>query len=306
MCGVQAGRRLGAAGRAVLLGALVLGLLAGASGLTSVPAGAAGIPLRQVDWHAVLASDPAITIDPTAYPLPGQSGPYIVVQAQRLRGPDELSGYVLLDQIEYGDLDGDGAEEAVIVVHSGGTAGAPGFLLYREGVPAPKLVLAETGYKLGVQIVGGDLVIAQPHYVGFEPNCCPSAIVTTTAALSGDRLAPFATEVTPNDVQELTVSAFYEALADRRYDEAYAFYSPALQAQNPFDRWKAGYAATQAIQVETAPGAAPNEVLIQLTATDARPGGGTATRRFRGAWTLVWSADQKRWLLDTARIEPVS
>ena len=98
--------------------------------------------------------------------------------------------------------------------------------------------------------------------------------------------------------------AFYQALNDKQYEDAYAFLSPAFQAANPFERWKAGYANTRSIEVETAPGASPSEVLILLTAVDARPGGGTVTQRFKGSWMLLWHAERQRWVLDKARIEP--
>ena len=44
--------------------------------------------------------------------------------------------------------------------------------------------------------------------------------------------------------------------------------------------------------------------LTQAGHESARPGGGTVTQKFKGSWTLVWSADQKRWLLDKASITP--
>jgi hypothetical protein len=265
---------------------------------------AADVPLRQVDWRAVLANDPAITIDPTAYQLPVEVGPYVSVVAPR--SPEgRLSGYALLDDVAYGDLDGDGAEEAVLTIFSGGTGGNLGFLLFREGSPAPKLVLAETGYKLGVEIDGRNLVIVQPEYVGFEANCCPSAITRAVTVLEGNRLVTIATETEPNDVQEPTVWSFYRAISERQYEDAYAFLSPTFKASNPFERWKAGFASTRSIEVETSPGPTPNVVQIELTAVDARPGGGTVTQKFRGSWTLVWSGEQKRWLLDRARIEAV-
>ena len=66
-----------------------------------------------------------------------------------------------------------------------------------------------------------------------------------------------ATETEPNDVQEPTVWSFYQAISERRYEDAYEFFSPAFKAANPFDRWKDGYATTQSIEVETAPGATP-------------------------------------------------
>jgi hypothetical protein len=301
-------RRSAGAGRSVLVLAVVTLLAASVgtgiptSAWAITPVRAASTPLREVNWPSVLEQDPNVTVDPTAFRPPGEAGPYVKVSLPGSRGA-ALEGYALTESVEYADLDGDGPEEAVMPVFSGGTAGLLGFLLFREAVQAPKLTLIETGYKLGFTIDGRRLVIHRPNYVGFEPNCCPSSTTHMTTVLEGDRLAVIATETDPNDVQEPTVWAFYSALQDRRYEDAYAFYTPAFQAANPFDRWKAGYASTQNLDVQTSPGAIPTEVLIELTATDSRPGGGTVTRRFRGAWTLIWSADQKRWLLDKARIE---
>lgn len=274
------------------------------AGVTS----AAGTPLRQVDWNAILANDPAITIDPTAFRLPGQVEPYISVATpgQQGLGGESLEGYAMTDGVDYGDLDGDGAEEALIHVFSGGTAGNLGFLIFREGTPAPKLALVQTGYKIGAVIQGSRLVIHEPSYVGFEANCCPSSTTRTVASFTGDRLISIATEVEPNDVQEPTVWAYYQALAERRFGDAYGFHSQAYKASNPFDRWQAGFANTQSIEVETRPGEVPSEVTIDLRSTDRQAGGGTVTHRFRGSWTLVWSGEQKRWLLDRARIEQVS
>ena len=263
---------------------------------------AAGLPLRQVDWLTVLKNDPAVTVDPTAYSLPGTYKPFVEVAAPR--APEgTLSGYALIDDVIYGDLDATGSEEAIVLVDSGGTGGLLGFLVYREADPVPSLMLVRTGYKLGVVVEGNKLVIHEPNYVGFEANCCPSSISHTTNVLDGDRLVPVATEIEPNDVQEPTVWHFYLALTEKRYQDAYEFYSPTYQAANPFDQWRAGFANTQSIEVETSPGRTPSEVLVQLTAVDSRPGGGTITRRFKGTWSLIWSAEKRRWLLDKASIQ---
>ena len=269
----------------------------------SRPASAAGVPLRQADWLTVLKNDPAVTVDPTAYSLPGAHKPFVEVAAPRAPG-GTLSGYALVDDVVYGDLDGDGAEEAIVLVDSGGTGGLLGFLLYREADPAPRLALVRTSYKLGVSVEGGTLVIHEPNYVGFEANCCPSSTTRTLNVLEGDRLVTLATETEPNDVQEPTVWSYYMVLGEKRYEDAYEFHSPAYQAANPFGPWKAGFADTERVEVETSAGRTPSEVAIQLTATDRRPGGGTITQRFRGTWILIWSAEKKRWLLDTASIQP--
>jgi hypothetical protein len=153
-----------------------------------------------------------------------------------------------------------------------------------------------------VNIEGGRLVVYEPHYVGFEPNCCPSASTVATYRLVGDRLVRQSFVVEPNEAQEVTVSGFYAALGGGDFEAAYDFYSPALKRANPFEQWRAGYRDTLALEVDTRPGAAPNQVGIDLTATDRAPGGGTVVRRFTGTWTVVWSPDQRRWLLDSAEI----
>jgi len=264
---------------------------------------AASVPIRQVDWITVLKNDEAVTIDPTAYQLPGSYKPFVNVAAPG--SPDgTLGGYALIDDVIYGDLDGMGGEEAIVMIDSGGTGGLLGFLVYRQADPYPALALVYTGYKIGVRVESNTVVIHEPNYVGFEANCCPSSTTRTVNVLDGDRLVTLTTETEPNDVQEPTVWSFYQAISEKRYDDAYGFYSPGFQAANPFAQWKAGYANTQSLDVETSAGRTPSEVLVQLTATDSRPGGGTVTRRYKGSWTLIWSGEQKRWLLDKASIQP--
>jgi len=265
----------------------------------TMAAPSAATPLRRVDWNAVLANDPELVYeDNPPYPA---STLRIFVTATR-DGGGEVSGHPLFEDVDYGDADGDGIEEAIIPLASGGTAGNVGLLLYREGPDRPELVLARGGYKLDVRLEGGRLVVYEPSYVGFEPNCCPSASTIATFRLVGDRLERLSYEVEPNDAQEVTVSGFYRALSAQDFESAYAFYSPAQKAANPYDRWREGHRDTLRIEVETSPSSAPERIEIVLTATDRAPNGGTVTKRFAGTWTLVWSADERRWLLDTANI----
>jgi hypothetical protein len=148
-------------------------------------------PLRSVDWDAVIPSEPRISPVPDCPLFPFAPGPCIEVQADASAlppgipgfedvtgfGPVTIAGYAdtLPEDIVYGDLDGDGAEEAVIRVESGGTAGTIGFLIFREGDGRPALVTAVDGYKVYPQIENGRLVVRQPYYFGFEGNCCPTA-----------------------------------------------------------------------------------------------------------------------------------
>jgi hypothetical protein len=276
--------------------ALVFAILA----VARIPPAAAA-PLRGTDWNTVLTSDPRVRVpEKVEPPLFVTTGPFIVVDT----GDGEVSGFAATADVLYGDLDGDGGEEAVIPINSGGTAGTTGYLLYAEVAGRPRLLSAVPGYRLGLALRDGALVVHAPYYAGFEPNCCPSATVVTAYALTEGTLSAFDEQVQPNvQAQEITVIAFYQALNEGRFADAYALLSPAFRSRNPFNLWRAGYATTERITVEQARGGLlPNVVAITVSAVDRTPAGAAITRRFGGAWHLVWSAETLHWLLDRADI----
>lgn len=312
---------------AILAFFLVAGLV------TPTPTRALSLPLRAVDWNAMLAADPHVQVLPDPGIALEPPGPYVSVTAAGLAfaaftpgtSPAawqdvEVGGYALTGSVQYGDLDGDGAEEAIISLSSGGTAGNLGFLLYREGLERPQLVAAVAGYKISGLIDNGTLIISQPLYFGGDANCCPAGVLRATYLLTGDSLSPieqtaFYQErvVSP---QELSVIGFYRALdhavsfprpggGDVIYADAYAYLSPAFQAAHPFDAWAAGYANTARIAVETSPSVFENAVDVLITATERTPAGQSVVRRFAGSWHLVYSQSERRWLLDGAAIAEV-
>jgi hypothetical protein len=67
-------------GRSVLV-MVLMALLTASIGTGIIPTLvlAAGTSLRDIDWTAALGSDPAVTIDPTAFRPPGEAGPYVKV-----------------------------------------------------------------------------------------------------------------------------------------------------------------------------------------------------------------------------------
>lgn len=163
---------------------LLIALLAGTA--AAVDAQSSG--LRGVDWPAVVAADPHVTFQPgnsTMNPeLFGQ--PISVTLGEMTAGGAPVYG-----EIEYGDLDGDGAEEAMIPLFSTGAAGRYlGFLLFHEGVTAPRLVAIEGGPNVVAHIDGTTLVISRPLYAEGDSLCCPSAVQVSTYVLSGDQLVP--------------------------------------------------------------------------------------------------------------------
>jgi hypothetical protein len=315
-----------------LLGGLVL-IAIGAG--AAAPASAERVPLRQVDWEAVIRSEPRITMPPDCPPFFVDFGPCVEIATDDVSvagasglGPvgDTITGYadLLPEDIQYGDLDADGEEEALIRVESGGTAGTIGFLIFRAGDPAPELAVAPAGYKVWPRMVGGLLLVTEPYYFGFEGNCCPTGALQVAYALRGNRLIELAIDgVSPQwllsgedersvTFAELTVHAFYRALSLGRYEDAYALLSPAFQAREPFERWRAGFASTVSITVETqaggegvgpADGRYVYEVLVWITAVDQAPYGERTTSCFNGRWFLVKGPEGGvGLLLDTADI----
>lgn len=49
-----------------------------------------------------------------------------------------------------------------------------------------------------------------------------------------------------------------------------------------------------------------DEVAVRTAAVDPLPSGVTQTRRFAGTWSLIWSPEARRWLLDRADIAAVA
>jgi len=259
-------------------------------------------PLRSVDWFVAIAQDPHITVDPSVPALDAPAvGRYITADV----GDHQVEGYPVSGDPRFGDLDGDGAEEAVINVVSGGTAGQTGLLVFHQSANGPLLVAALDGYKMYARIVNDQLVVGIASYAGFEPNCCPSAVLTTTYLLGGDGLVAVSVSEERQPVQALTVEGYYQALDGKDFANAYAFLSPAYQAAHPYDSYIAGYATTISIRARASDTDTPNVVRVELTATDSAPSGSRVTRRFIGAWTLIWGADAHRWLLDRAAIAAV-
>ncbi len=265
-------------------------------------AGATGW-LRTVDWNTFLTTDPNLEHVTNAPPIPGTDyGPFVRVKGTKPE--DGQGGYAVTRGILYADISGDGREEAIISLASGGTAGNAVILVYREGANGPALVKALPGYKIGAVAEGGRLVIREPLYAGWEPNCCASGLRTTRYQLRGADLAQV--DRTTSGIPEMrvaTVEKFYELINAKQLREAYAFLSPAYQQANSYDRWAAGYQNTVSASVKTTDLPAESAVGVTLTATDRTPSG-NVTRTFTGKWTLAWNAERRQWVLERGVLQP--
>jgi hypothetical protein len=96
--------------------------------------------------------------------------PYAAELTQRAGGGD-----VSAERVRYIDLSGDGVEEAVVIVESGGTLGDIGVGIYQAGGTGPRLVYFRklVGH---VDIRNGIVVMIEGAPAPGDPECCPSQL----------------------------------------------------------------------------------------------------------------------------------
>lgn len=257
--------------------------------------------IRSAKWPEVFKNDPNLEFDTSDLGTP--DNPYINLKN------GQGGGFPILNEIVYVDMDGDGLEEAAILLNSGGTAGATSFLIYRmAGTALPQLATYGDGYKARLTLEKGKLVEINALYSQDVPNCCPNAFGYKTYVLKSNKLEVVAErfEGVP-DYLEKTVSSFYELLNTRRFDEAYKMLSSTFQAANPYKTWAAGYATMQKVSAEvTADKSQVNTVQVKITSTDSTSGGGITTRNFSGTWKLQWNTATSAWVLNEANITEIA
>lgn len=145
---------------------------------------------------------------------------------QAVRNENEIveeMGY-LLDEVIYGDVTGDGGEDAVVVVEgvTGGSAVPHWVFVYTAGAPSPRQLWAfETGDrsagglkgvsvqhgKLVVELYGKDKIPSDPESLWRDdgtnsPSCCPTMFTRSVYAWNGRGFQLHgAPEVLPYDPQ---------------------------------------------------------------------------------------------------------
>lgn len=251
--------------------------------------------IRQTAWASVLANDAGLSASDwfgqTRYEVKASGG--------------QASGIPILDQILYVDMDGDGAEEAVIPLASGGTAGDIGFLVYRGTAPTPTMAAWQmsAGTKQWLELQQGKLVASDAIYGKGEGNCCPSGRRYVTYILQGTELKAIAERTAGHPGAEpFMVLRFYEMINGHDLTAAYAMLSDAYQQANPFDTWAAGYASTVSVEANATAGGTPGVVEVALTATDAQADGQQRVQRFTGTWNVQWDGGRNQWVLDAPQI----
>jgi hypothetical protein len=151
----------------------------------------------------VLACAPSSTTDSTPTPRPSQTIRLVnfntdpaVQNVIRQLG----SGEVAVSEIVFSDLTGDGADEAIVPITSGGTAGNIAYVVLtpKRGSPGETSVIltrrlergSAGGLKLAVDTANGRPVLVETgaEYGAEDPFCCPTVLRRTTFRWDGSQL----------------------------------------------------------------------------------------------------------------------
>jgi hypothetical protein len=112
-----------------------------------------------------------------------------------------LGGEIAPHTVLYADLTGDGAEEAIVPISSGGTLGDVGFVVLTPAGGGTKTLLKEVptdGHGMSVTVDGANLVVTVAVPGPDDPNCCPSFLRKTIYAWNGTALAIESETTEPN------------------------------------------------------------------------------------------------------------
>ncbi|MGI8594585.1 MAG: hypothetical protein ACR2ML_09535 [Solirubrobacteraceae bacterium] len=95
------------------------------------------------------------------------------------------------DQVLFADLTGDGRQDAVVSVASGGAAGDVAYYVFstqgRDAGDELRAVYRSEGlYRSSVRVRRGRLISRVPRYEPTDPLCCPKAILERTLRWSRD------------------------------------------------------------------------------------------------------------------------
>ncbi len=115
----------------------------------------------------------------------------------------ESGGQLVPAEVVYADLTGDGAEDAVVPISSGGTLGDIAFVVLGATGGNTRTLVSEYpkgGRGLSVVVFGNKLVVTEAIPGPDDPECCPSQLRKTIYGWNGVTLAieSISTEPNPN------------------------------------------------------------------------------------------------------------
>lgn len=103
---------------------------------------------------------------------------------------EDSGGRLLPEEIVFADLTGDGVDEAVVPINSGGTGGDIAYAVFGErgGELKELLQVKPEAGRVTTAVEDGVLVETQPVYAPEDPLCCPSQLRRTYYRWDGEEL----------------------------------------------------------------------------------------------------------------------
>lgn len=98
-------------------------------------------------------------------------------------------GGIVAPEITFADLTGDGRSDAVVMVDTGGVAGAVALYVFSTDGAAEDSDLravyrSQRLYRASAEVSAGTLVVTTPRYVEGDDVCCPAKVVNRVYAWS--------------------------------------------------------------------------------------------------------------------------
>jgi hypothetical protein len=266
---------------------LLLALLA-TTGCADWPVRLFGTNLRTVDWERAISGEPSFIFAPMPS-ITGISGRFIETR------DGAVSGFVQPRQVSYGDISGDGREEAFIPVIRDGPSGVSGLLIYRTSDRGPILAGTIAGASMSYEAKDGTLWVYSAARAGWENSCCPSGLLERAYRLDTNELKLLSEKVTPREqARRPTVLRYYQLVGERKLDDAYRFLSPAFRDRQPRPVWEEAVRRQDLVSL-TARDQPDGTVAVEITENVP---GEPRTRQIIAVWSLIWSPEAKQWLLD--------
>lgn len=171
--------------------ALVLGLLLIGAACDDEDAPGAGTPPAATASTTLTATAPA---DAQAIRRADFTSVGIVGELSDRAG---AAGEVAPERVHFEDLTGDGAEEAVVILESGGTLGDLGAGIYQavNGEPVLAFFASAGGH---VEVRAGAMVTQEGVYAAGDAECCPSQLRELSYGWDGAAFVELSDEIIDN------------------------------------------------------------------------------------------------------------
>ncbi len=140
-------------------------------GLADAQSAEASISIRKIDFRN--------------FDYPACDGPTAQLRNGKHQYGDSEHDVAKLRRVWYVDLNGDGRNEAFVVVDwssSGSVGGGVNAYVFAMQNGLPAAIWMRCNGRSGAELVGKTIKFYYPEYVGNDPNCCPSYKATDTYA----------------------------------------------------------------------------------------------------------------------------